>query len=409
MKILIISQYFWPESFLINSIVLDLKSQNINVEVLTGKPNYPGGKILSGYKKYQKEVNWHYGVKIYRVPIFPRGKSSLTLLLNYISFVFSGIFFAKGLLRNSNYDLIFVYAPSPIFQVLVGIYIKKIKNIPLILNIQDLWPESIVAAGKIKNKLIIYFIRYVVCLIYQRCDLILCQSKSFVTSIKEISDNKKIIFFPNTVDRIFLSKNEISDNLLIPKSEIFSVIFAGNIGSAQSIHTLLLSALALHSNKNIKFYIYGDGREKENAVKFAKSHQLSNVYFCGRLPINEMPRIFDGASLLALTLANAPVFSLTIPNRLQAYMSRGRPIVAAINGEGADIIKRAKCGIAVDAENSISLAKAIEEIYRMPSQQRAELGNNAYLYFKENFHPDALLLRLKNIFNEVGENLKRST
>ena len=171
-KILIISQYFWPENFKINDLAFHFSNINYNLDVLTGMPNYPLGKYYDGYGCFRKTNELIKNISIYRVPIIPRGKATpLRLGLNYISFVISATI--KALLMKNKYDLIFIYEPSPITVAIPGIILKKIKQIPIIFWVTDLWPESVVSAGNFKSPLIPNLLTPVVRYIYHHCDKIL--------------------------------------------------------------------------------------------------------------------------------------------------------------------------------------------------------------------------------------------
>ena len=160
MHILIFSQYFWPESFRINDVAKTLCEQGHQVEVITGKPNYPNGKISDGYKLLGYQLDIHDDVVIHRIPLIPRGSSRMWLALNYVSFVISGLLFSPWVLRSKKFDVIFVYGVSPILQAIPAIFLGWVKGIPVVLWVQDLWPESLSATGYIKNKTVIKLFRY---------------------------------------------------------------------------------------------------------------------------------------------------------------------------------------------------------------------------------------------------------
>jgi hypothetical protein len=253
MKVLIFSQHFYPESFRVNEVAKNLVERGIEVDVVTGTPNYPGGKIYPNYKRFpfKKEV-WQ-GMSICRLPIFLRGRASaIELSFNYLSFVISGIFLTPVLLRRKKYDLIFCYATSPFIQVIPAVFISWIKGCKLVVNVQDLWPESLSATGYIKNQLILRLVEAVVDWIYKNSNILLAQSNSFKNHIQEKVKNANVIYWPNSVDLLFISKEYKKGEITHNFENKFSVLFAGNIGKAQSIDTILKAAVALRKYSEIE-------------------------------------------------------------------------------------------------------------------------------------------------------------
>lgn len=400
LKILIVSQYFWPENFGINQLASSLIEKGATVEVLTGMPNYPKGVFLTGYGGIKWKIHTWQNIKIFRVPIIPRGNSNnyLQLSLNYCSFIVSGIIFSPFLLRCRKYDLIFVYGVSPIFQSLVAFWVGKIKKIPVILWVQDLWPESVVATGAISSKFLLKLLQYVVRFCYQKSSLILMQSRGFLGPIEKLSFRKKIYFFPNSIDKSFYVRTDKSPIKISSLKTGFTVLFAGNIGSAQAIEIILKAAFKLRNYKAIKFVFIGEGSRLNWLKNEILRLQLKNVHYEGVYPINKMPKILRQASVLLVSLRNKEIFNLTIPNKIQAYLAVGKPIVGSINGEGAKLIKGAGAGIAVPAEDPDALARAIVYMYKLPSKKLNIMGENGRRYFKMHFDSNLLTNKLLNYF-----------
>jgi len=247
-RILIVSQYFWPETFQINGIAKNLKNRGYRITVLTGKPNYPNGKFFNGYGFFKNNYEKWNGIDLYRSPLFPRGSGSgIKLFLNYLSFfLFSSI---RILTINKKFDLIFVYEPSPITVGIPALIAKKKFKIPIYFWVQDLWPESLTAAGGIKNKFILNVADKITRFIYNSSDKLLVQSKSFIPYIKgqNIKLNK-IIYFPNTTESFYkLVSSNNKYKSIMPQG--IKIMFAGNIGEAQSFETLLKAAYYLKENK----------------------------------------------------------------------------------------------------------------------------------------------------------------
>lgn len=398
MRVLIFSMHFFPEIFRINDIAKSICNRGHIVDVVTGKPNYPFGKIFPGYRIWDLHNDYYEGVNVYRLPIFlRRSATSFFLIINYISYILSGIFFTPYLLRKKKYDVIFCYATSPILQVIPAILMARVKSAKLILNVQDLWPHSMVATGHIKNKLIIGFVQIIVDWIYANSDLILIQSQGFRKYINNQNLISKIHYWPNSVDLI--SDAAGGEHELAKKiNKDFSILFTGNLGRAQNIEVIINAASYLQAYQEIKFWLIGDGSEKKNIEIQLLERKLTNVVVAGHFPASDMPIIMDSASVLLVTLSDSEIFSVTLPNKIQAYLAAGKPILGAINGEAANLIRSANCGLCVNSGDSVSLANAIIKLYKMPADELSMLGINSRKYYDENFNHEYLIEKLINYF-----------
>jgi len=397
LRILIVTQYFWPENFRINSLAKDLYSRGHDVTVYTGLPNYPEGKVFPGYRRFFCYTETYDGIEIKRVPMIPRGNAtSFRLAINYLSFALSSSFSALFFLR-SEYDVIFVYEPSPITVGIPAILLRKLKKIPILFWVQDLWPESLSATGAIQSKGLLDMVSGLVKYIYNRCDYILVQSNAFIEPIEKCGVNKnKIKYFPNSAEKIYKPIDPININLKLYLPEGFVVMFAGNIGVAQSIETIIKAALILKQYDSIKWVIIGDGRNKDWLKEQIITHQLdSTVYFLKQKPMEDMPGYFSTADVLLATLKNDPIFSLTIPSKVQSYLACAKPIIASIDGETARIIKESGGGLSVPAENAKELANAVLEMYQMTEKERINMGSNGRKYFEENYESERLVEQLE--------------
>jgi glycosyltransferase involved in cell wall biosynthesis len=395
MRILIANQYFWPENFRINEISLALKARRHEVEVLTGKPNYPEGKVYSGYKAWgiTKEL-WHK-IPVYRIPIFPRGmKSPTRITINYLSYIFSGILIAPWVLRKKNYDVIFVCGVSPIFQVIPASFLGWLKGIPVVLWVQDLWPQSASATGYIKSAIVLKLLEKLVKFSYAYTDLILVQSEAFIEPVKLLALNKPIIYYPNSVDDSFYSPTIDQAPEIDSLKSGFTLMFAGNVGEAQAIETLIEAAAKLSDYPKIKIVILGSGSKLGWIKSYISQNNLKNVHLEGRFPVDTMPVLMRQASALIVTLTNKPIFALTVPNKIQAYLAVGKPIIACLNGEGAKVVSDARAGISVAAEDSNGLVRAIISMYQMSDAERAKMGENGRAYFKKHFDESMLVDQL---------------
>ena len=409
MKILIVSQYFWPEVFRINDLGKGLVNRGHDVTVLTGMPNYPQGRIYSGYSFLRPTTENYKGVKVTRTPLIPRGKNSrVKLSVNYVSFLLFASVIGPFKLRH-DYDVVFVYAPSPITVALPGILMARLCRCPLLLWVQDLWPESLTAVGAVKSRLILTLVGRLVRWIYLHCSLILVQSEGFIENICNYGiDRKDVYYLPNPAENFYRpvqldlgakERNEVPDG--------FCVMFAGNIGISQSLDTTLDAAELTKSYRDIHWVIIGDGVDRGRINREIMRRGLaSNVHMLGWKAVEAMPRYFSLADVLLVTLRSSPIFSLTVPAKMQSYMACGKPIVSCLDGEGARLIRRSRSGIAVPAENSQSLAEAVLFLHSKTPEYRSEIGKNGISYFEKHFSMDLVLNKLEQIIGVATKESK---
>ncbi|CUO44221.1 group 1 glycosyl transferase [Clostridium disporicum] len=397
MKILVVSQYFWPEEFRINDICEGLIEQGHEVEVLTGIPNYPHGNFFEGHSIFKPGVKEYKGAKIRRVPLVPRGKDNFIKLgLNYISYTITASIASLGLLFNK-YDRVFVFQLSPITLAIPGIIVSKIKKIPSIIYVQDLWPESLFSIKEVNNTKVRGILDKICSSIYKSFDKLLITSKSFEEELvnKGVS-REKIDYFPQWAED-FYSLNESSKK---NNKEEFVITFAGNIGKAQSVDTIIKAAKLAKKNKNIKWQILGDGSEFKYIKSLVNEFKLNEtVSLLGRKPASDMPKYFSESDALIVTLKDDKVWRATLPAKVQSYMASGKPILAAISGEGNSVIKQSKCGLVGEAEDHIKLYENVIELYNMSEEEREILGNNGKKYFEDNFTRKILLNKLEQVMN----------
>lgn len=402
MRILIVSQYFWPENFRINDIAQSLAQQGHAVEVLAGKPNYPEGKIFSGYSSCGCNEEVWQDTTIYRVPIVARGsKSGVRLALNYLSFVVSGLLFAPWLLRKKKYDVIFVYAMSPVFQSIPASFLGWLKRCPVALWVQDLWPESAQATGYISSSWVLKLIESMVRFVYRHTDLLLVQSKAFQAPVAKLAQGKPIVYHPNSVEPAFYAPPIVPLPDILGLAGNFPVLFAGNVGVGQAVQVIVDAAELLKDYPDIHFVVLGTGSRWDWMREQVGARGLTNLHLPGRYPVETMPGLMRQASALLVTLADQPIFAATIPSKIQAYMAVGRPILACLNGEGARLVSEAGAGLTVPAENASALAEAVLRLYRMPAKERETLGQNGRVYYKEHFDHNRLVDQLVDQLHEL--------
>lgn len=400
MRILIISQYFWPESFRINDLSVALVERGHSVEVLTGNPNYPNGRFYEGYSGLNSKAEDWNGIRIHRSPLISRGNGGgINLALNYLSFAFFALF--RGAFIKGKFDKILVFEPSPITVGIPAIFMKWIKKVPIYFWVQDLWPESVTAAGGVQSKFTLKILDLLTKSIYKNSDRILIQSESFRKLILDKGvKNEKIIYYPNSVEGVFniLSKKE---EYIKKLPEGFNVLFAGNIGESQDFDTILNAAVIVKNlNPKVNWVVLGDGRKKDYvAQKISVLGLEQTVYLLGSFPVHTMPDFFACADCLLVSLKRDYIFSLTIPSKIQSYLACGKPIVASLDGEGGRIIEEAKAGAVADAENPELLAAKIFELSKLDVEELEAMGRNSRDYFEKNFERELLVSRLEAIFN----------
>ncbi len=402
MKILIVSQYFWPENFRINDLAVDLLKRGHEVSVLTGKPNYPQGRIYKGYGFFSHASDNYEGIKIYRVPLIPRGNGTgLKLSLNYVSFVlFSCIFI---LLHRKKYDVTFTFAVSPITQAYPAILHKKLFGSKACIWLQDLWPESVSAAGKINSPIVLKCLNKMVRHIYKHSDKILVQSEAFIPSVEGKGVTKKQLrYVPYWAEDLFSNTSNIfkeKHQHIMPDG--FKVMHAGNIGEAQDFDSIIKAANITRQIPEIKWIIVGDGRKKswvENEI--IRLGLQETLFLLGRFPLEDMPSFFVHADVMLLTLKKEDIFSMTIPSKIQSYMAFGKPIAGMLNGIGAEVIRSADCGYICNAADYVSLANNVMNAYHQEKHVLSQKGENGKQFYNQHFSKDVIINNLINIFQE---------
>ena len=396
MKILIVSQYFYPENFRINDLALELKKRGHEITVLTGLPNYPKGEYFEGYDDTKNCDEVWNDIPVYRCKLRPRKTGSVNLIRNYVSFVIEANKKLKKL-QNRDFDLIYVFEVSPITVALPAIKLKKKKNIPIIINIQDLWPENIVAVTGMTNSIIIGLVNKMVNYIYRHCDLILTASPSFVSKIQErIKDKDKVRYWPQ-----YSTVNKTDEEVSIYNKDYFNIVFTGNIGEAQGIDLAIETAKVL-KNKKICWHFVGEGRNKEKLEKLVNEYGINDrVKFHGFHPEREIPKYLKGADAALLILKPNPVFEMTIPAKLQTYLACGVPILGCVSGEGKRIIEESKAGIVSEDISVDGLVKVCNQFIELPNDLLNEYKERSYCYGKNNFNKNKLISKLEKCMEEL--------
>lgn len=400
MRILLVSQYFWPESFIINDLVRELVAQGNEVTVLTGKPNYPDGKVFPGYQQAGVSEDLFEGhIRVLRVPLRPRGHGALNLMRNYLSFVVSGLLHFPRLARSVQADAILVFVPSPITAAIPAILLKKTRRAHLALWVQDLWPESLAATGFVRNPFLLWLAGLMVRVIYACCDTLLVQSRAFAAPVARYAAASKIVYYPNSMADALANSaaQSVPTSLIELLEKKFCAVFAGNIGTAQALETLVDSAERLRDLTDFRLVFVGSGSRLEWVRAECSRRGLDNVVIAGRFPMQAMPVILARAQALLVTLKSETIFTYTVPSKVQAYMAAGRPVVAALDGEGARIVEEACAGLTCAAEDGAGLAQRLRDLHSMAPEERTRMGQAGRRYFLEHFEMGKLTRRLTDL------------
>ncbi len=386
LRVLVVTQHFWPESFRINEVVEDLRDAGADVTVLTGQPNYPDGAVFPGYRAASLTVEQGPGgIPIHRVPLIPRARGRAHhLVANYGSFIASAGVLGPVALRGKHFDVVFVYGTSPILQAIAAVIVGRLKGAALVTWVQDLWPESLQVTGFVHNKALLAAVRVVVAAIYRANDLLLVQSEAFLTSVRALAGNTPVVVHPNPGERSFQSRFDSTSPPSLRLGEGFQVVFAGNLGTVQALDTVLDAAERLRGT-DVRFTLVGSGSRSSWVADQVERRRLDMVTLAGRFPPEAMPGILDQASALLVTLVKSPAMSQTIPSKVQAYLAAGRPVIAALDGEGARVVQTAGAGVACPAEDAAALASAITRLRACTPDERKAMGERGRSYFEQHF------------------------
>lgn len=390
MKILVICQYYYPEPFRISDICETLVKKGHEVTVLTGLPNYPEGKVLNEYKFNRRRQENIGGVQVIRTFEIGRGKNRLKLFLNYLSFAMSASL--KSLFIKEKYDVVLVNQLSPVLMGIPAILYKKKQQKKMLLYCLDLWPASLVAGGINENSFVYKIFLKISRYIYNSADEIGITSKMFENylSDKIITQKKVFHYLPQYAEDLFsdFEKTKKTDGE-------YHFVFAGNIGEMQSVDTIVKAANLLRDNSKIIFHIVGDGSKLIECKDLAQEYNITNVIFYGRKPVAEMSYFYGIADAMLVTLKDNETISYTLPGKVQSYMAASKPIVGAINGETAKVIKEVNCGLCCPAEDYKKLANIIIEFCN--SDRKNDMAINSYKFYKDNCTKDKFIEKLERV------------
>lgn len=405
LRVLVVTQYFWPENMRINDLVRDFTEKGHSVTVLTGLPNYPEGKVFSEFQASPERFNDYFGAEIVRVPMLARGKRSFTLMLNYLSFFTSASAIGAYKLRGKDFDSIFVYAVSPIMAAIPALVLGRLKKTPVFVWVLDLWPETLRAVGVLKNPKLLSLVGKMVSWIYNRTDYLLMQSHGFFQNVQKYCTKdiapERLVYFPSWAEDDFSVEETPDSSLLVADENVFTVVFAGNLGEAQDLPAVLDAAQQLVGKVDVRWVIVGDGRMSEWLGQQVHSRGLDNVLLLGRHPLEEMPGLFARADALLVSLKTNDVFEKTIPGKVQAYLASGRPLLGMINGEAARVIDESGAGFTCASGDAQGLANITLALASTDASQLKAMGESGREYYLSHFAKSRLLARLEDLFRNA--------
>lgn len=393
MKILAVCQYYYPEPFRVNDICEEMVKRGHEVTVVTGEPNYPEGFIYKGYENHTHADEVINGVRVHRCPIIPRKTGALYRLLNYFSYPMKAKKYVKNLMASDGkpFDVVFVNQLSPVMMAEPAIAYRKKYEIPVVMYCLDLWPESLIAGGISRGSLIYKIFHSISKNVYRNVDRILVTSRLFRGYLTEqfgVMD-KQIEYLPQYAEGLF-------EKLPFKESNTVDLVFAGNIGEVQSVETIIRAAEKLRDEK-VYFHIVGSGTDLERLQGIAEG--LDNVTFYGRRPLEEMPEFYAKADAMLVTLKADPVLSLTLPGKVQSYLAVGKPIIGAIDGETAEVIKESGCGFCGKADDVDGLVKNIKLF--IENKEKQQICLNARKFYEEFFAREKFMDKLEDELKSI--------
>lgn len=397
-RILVVCQHYWPETFRITDICDYFVESGYEVDVLCGLPNYPKGELFPGYSWKGPYRETHRGVRIFRCPEIPRkGNSSASIFLNYISFPLTSLVRLPALLFN-RYDRVFLYQLSPVMMSIAGIVLGRIKRVQTTMYVLDLWPENLFSVLRVENRLARRLATVVSHWHYRHVDKLVVLSNLMKKRILEASklDPDKVAVLPQACEK-FYEVDIVDESLTERFSGRFNVVFTGNISPAQSFETMLEAAEALRDrgHRQVRWIIVGDGMSRGEVESSVNARGLADCFeFVGQVSPEEIPAYTTVADVLVGCLVKSELLEATIPAKVLSYVAAGRPVVLAMDGEVADLIRESECGLVGPAGDAQALASNLESILSLTESERQQMGVNARNYHFTHLERNTVLARL---------------
>ncbi len=400
LKILIISQYFWPEQFRINDITKDWAARGYNVDVLTALPNYPTGKIFEEFKKNKKNYNEYYGAKIIRIPAFPRGSGSkIRLSINYLSFFLFSLFYLIFKI-NKKYDIIFTFAISPVSIGLISNLFSFFSNSKTVIWVLDLWPDVLKETGIIKNKFLYDILKKTISSIYANSDLIFTHSKSIKKEIERYNNLAYPIILHSWPEKVI--QHNTYSNLINRDKNCLTIMFTGAIGEYQNLENVI-KTVKKFKLEECRLFIVGEGREKLNLVNYTIKEKAKNIFFLPYVSFNNLVKFTNHADIFLVSLKPGKVGSYSVPGKLYTYLYAKKPVLGYIQGETKEIIEENNYGMVADPNNSNDLKKKIRLFIDLKKNKKLRKTFNYTVNNKELSKKNCLNLLNKNLQNIIND------
>lgn len=404
MRVLLLTQWFDPEPTPKGlSFAKELVASGCEVEVVTGFPNYPGGKVYPGYRIKALQREKIDGVWVTRLPLYPsHDGSAARRVLNYVSFAASALIY--GLFLAKRPSVIYAYHP-PLTVGIAASLIRLIRRIPVVYDIQDMWPDTLKATGMLNNPVALRVVGWVCSWVYRCVDRIVVLSPGFKRLLIERDvDAGKIDVIYNWCDesQLAIADSSIPDSF--PDDRYFRVLFAGTMGKAQALDAVLDAAKILKDElPDVKFVFVGGGVESERLKERAVLEAIQNVVFIPRVPMSQVGVMLRAANVLLVHLKKDPLFEITIPSKTQAYMAVGKPVIMGVSGDAEDIVRDAGCGFCADSESPISIAQAVRDARNSSAEKMLQLGRSGAEYYKNNMSLKVGAAKFKEIFTSFSK------
>ncbi|MBB4611409.1 glycosyltransferase family 4 protein [Sphingomonas yabuuchiae] len=398
MDILYLSQYFYPEQFLNNHIAKSLVASGHEVDVVCCVPNYPVGRFFAGYSNRNRHDGVWEGVRVHRVFTVARGRSAVQLIANYLTYPIAAAWRLFRLKPRAG-SISFVSMPSPLFQALAGIFAKRMWRIPTVYWVQDIWPDSAIITLGIRNRVMVRVLNAICGWIYRQADLVMVQSDGFHANIAGFGvPADRIVTLPNCAPDSFrpIDVTAVPERIrsLVPQDRR-TIMFAGNIGESQDFDTIIAAAALLPDASRVLIVVVGSGRDEERVKARISDQGLAHRFlFLGRHPEADMPAFFACADAMLVSLRDEPIFALTVPSKVQAYMACGKPILASLKGEGAVIVSEASAGVVVPPSAPMPLAAAMDKVASLDEEDLRAMGRRSRQVYEQRYSLNAVTGKL---------------
>ena len=402
-RVLLLTQWFDPEpTFKGMVFARELVRQGFEVEVVTGFPNYPGGKLYPGFRMRALSKEFIDGVQVTRVPLYPsHGKSAVGRLLNYVSFAASALLY--GILGAKRSDVLYAYHP-PLTVGIAAVLIGLVRRLPIVYDIQDMWPDTLRATGMFSNEIALRVVTRICDWVYRQVDRIVVLSPGFKRLLVErkVPESKIEVIYNWCAEDALAAPGGAPPLGLADKSR-FHILFAGNMGKAQALDAVLETARILQAKApNLAFVFLGGGVEVDHLKEISEGAGLSNVTFLPSVPMSEVGRYLSAADVLLVHLKQDPLFRITIPSKTQAYMAVGKPILMAVDGDAADLVMQSAGGRIARSEDPESIADAALALAQTSEEERSAMAERNKRFYREKLSLVVGVRRFAKLFNQLA-------